>query len=284
MSSSPSRRGSPPHHTGDPAVRVQDLSVIFSHGPGGPVEALKDVSFSLDEGQTCALIGPSGCGKTTLLYTLAGLIKPSSGRVMIKGEPVRPKRRDTALILQDYGLLPWKTVWKNVSLGLEIRRVPREEQQQKVEEVLGSLGLLAMRDRFPGQLSGGQRQRVAIARALTLDPDLLLMDEPFSSLDALTREELQESLVELWQVKRPTLVVVTHSIEEAVFLGQKIIIMSGGPGRVLYELDNPGVGSRGYRRTAEYHRLTTTIRDLLVENRLKSTSHRAQHHPWESIG
>ena len=182
-------------------VLIENLVVTYKT-PSANVEALGGVSFRVATGEICAIIGPSGCGKSTLLYVLAGLLPHFEGRVMVDGEPVRPGRRKTALILQDYGLLPWKNVFENVALGLEIRGVAHAERKEKVTALLRELDLYEVRQLYPGQLSGGQRQRVAIARVLALNPDLLLMDEPFSSLDALTREALQESLLEIWRRSR----------------------------------------------------------------------------------
>ncbi|MGE5591983.1 MAG: ABC transporter ATP-binding protein [Bacillota bacterium] len=243
-------------------VEVENLGLTY-HGQTGAVAALTGVSFSLAPGQSCAVIGPSGCGKSTLLYVLAGLLAPGQGRVRVAGEEVRPRRPETALVLQDFGLLPWKTVWHNAALGLEIRRLPRAEQVNRVEEALRRVGLWEARHRFPSQLSGGQRQRVAIARSLCLQPDLLLMDEPFSALDALTREDLQDLLLTAWRTYNPTLVLVTHSIEEAVFLGQRVLVLSPHPGRVVAEIANPEAGDPAYRRHPDFYAQCTHVRDAL---------------------
>ncbi|MBO8128881.1 MAG: ABC transporter ATP-binding protein [Peptococcaceae bacterium] len=244
-------------------IEVCNLKVTYRQH-NGTVPAIRDVSFRLEGGSSCAVIGPSGCGKTTLLYVLAGLRQEFEGEVRIKGAPVRPRRLETAVILQDYGLLPWKTVWQNAVLGLEIRRISRDEIRSRVSRILKELGLWELRNLYPPQLSGGQRQRVAIARSLALRPDVLLMDEPFSSLDALTRESLQENLLQIWQRTKMTVVIVTHSIEEAVFLGQKIIVMSPRPAICLAEVTNKGVGTPGWRKSREFHRLCTYLRELLA--------------------
>ena len=164
-------------------IKARNVSYAY-----GETVALRDVSFDLPRGETLAVVGPSGCGKTTLLGLIAGLMRITGGELLVDGEPVRPRRPGTALILQDYGLLPWKTVRENAALGLRIRRMPSEAADQALREV----GIADLAGRWPHQLSGGQQQRVAIARSLALGPDLLLMDEPFSALDALTREEMQE--------------------------------------------------------------------------------------------
>ena len=181
---------------------------------------------------------------------------------MVFGEIARPKRRDVALILQDYGLLPWKTVWQNVALGLQIRGTPVSEQRRLVGELLYRLGIAELGNRYSKQLSGGQRQRVAIARSLALNPELLLMDEPFSSLDALTREELQDTLLQVWRRTSLTIVLVTHSIEEAVFLGRKVLVLSPRPGRLLAEIENHNAGDADFRSRPEFHRRCNQIRGL----------------------
>jgi len=243
-------------------VRVNGLEVTYVNR-NARVPALCDVSFTLGRGRTCAIIGPSGCGKSTLLYILAGLLKHTAGEAAISGEPVRPKRRETALILQDYGLLPWKTALQNTYLGLEIRGSSRKDCLAAAEEAMRELGIWEVRDHYPAQLSGGQRQRVAIARSLTLRPDLFLMDEPFSSLDALTRESLQNTLLEFWIKKKPAMVLVTHSIEEAVFLGQKILIFSAGPGRIIHTVENGEMGDQNYRREPLFYDRCSRVREII---------------------
>jgi ABC-type nitrate/sulfonate/bicarbonate transport system ATPase subunit len=243
-------------------VEVKGLEAAYMH-KNVRIPALREVDFTLERGKTCAIIGPSGSGKSTLLYILAGLLKQTRGEVRLNGELLQPKRRETALILQDYGLLPWKTAMQNTSLGLEIRGVPREECFQAVKEAMTELGIWEFRNHYPAQLSGGQRQRVAIARSLTLKPDLLLMDEPFSSLDALTREGLQNTLLDFWKKKRATMILVTHSIEEAVFLGQRILIFSAGPGRILHIIANEEMGNSSYRTKPLFYERCSHVRKIL---------------------
>lgn len=244
-------------------VKVEDLSVTY-RGDNGEVEALREVSMHIKKGESCAIIGPSGCGKSTLLYVLAGLNRQWSGRVSVGGRLPAAGRREIALILQDYGLLPWKTVWQNTVLGLKIRGVSPGKMRARGEEVLKQMGLWELRHLYPAQLSGGQRQRVAIARSLSLEPELLLMDEPFSSLDALTREKLQDLVVGIWKKKSLTMVLVTHSIEEAVFLGRQVVILSPRPGRVVRLINNPLAGDVNARKTAEFHSMATEIRGILA--------------------
>ncbi|WP_104370888.1 ABC transporter ATP-binding protein [Desulfocucumis palustris] len=243
-------------------VRVNGLSLWYGGGEHR-VQALDRISFTIPRGGTCAVIGPSGSGKSTLLYVFSGLLEEYSGEVLVDGEKVPRGRRKTALILQDHGLLPWKKVWDNAALGLAIRRVPPAIKRERIASILKEMGLWEMRNRYPSQLSGGQRQRIGIARALALEPDLLLMDEPFSSLDALTRETMQQLLLNIWLKDRITIVLVTHSIEEAIFLGQRIIVLSERPGRVVEVVDNPRAGRMDYRKTGEFYRMATRVRELL---------------------
>lgn len=236
-------------------VEVRNLNFAYGSTNANRVEVLASIDFNLAWGQTSALIGPSGCGKTTFLYLLAGLLAPTGGEIVVKSPP--------ALILQDYGLLPWKTVWDNAALGLVIRGQSRRQSREQVVPTLKSLGLWERRFHYPAQLSGGQRQRVAIARALALNSQLLLMDEPFSSLDALTREELQDTLLGIWRRSRISMVLVTHNIEEAVYLGQKIIVLSKAPARIKGIIVNQGMGSDDYRNQAQFHQRCREIRQLL---------------------
>src|SRR5450830_870761 len=243
-------------------IKVDNLEVVYQNKSSRLI-ALNNVSLDLSKGMTCAIIGPSGCGKSTLLYVLAGLLKHSGGDVSINGEAVRPNRRETALILQDYGLLPWKTAFQNTALGLEIRGVPQAETFAAVQEAMTELGIWEFREHYPVQLSGGQRQRVAIARSLTLKPNLFLMDEPFSSLDALTREVLQDTLLEFWKRKKAAIMLVTHSIEEAVFVGQKILIFSKGPGRILDVVENKEMGDHDYRNKPLFYQRCSQVREII---------------------
>jgi ABC-type nitrate/sulfonate/bicarbonate transport system ATPase subunit len=189
---------------------------------------------------------------------IAGLMPPTTGELKVAGQPVAPRRPGTALIMQDYGLLPWKTVRQNAALGLQIRGLPLDAADQALEEV----GISDLGRRWPHQLSGGQRQRVAIARSLALQPDLLLMDEPFSALDALTREEMQDMLLSIWQRRHTSVVLVTHSISEAAYLGQQILVLTARPGRPAAHFRNPHTGNR---RSGEFHELTNAVRDALEQ-------------------
>ncbi|HEY3318115.1 MAG TPA: ABC transporter ATP-binding protein [Coriobacteriia bacterium] len=245
------------------AVEMRDAGVTYE-GVGREVRALDGVSLSLADGEPVAVIGPSGCGKSTLLLAIAGLLPVTDGAVEVAGEPVTGPRLRTALILQDFGLLPWKTALRNAALGLEVRRVPRPERLRRAADALGRVGLGEFAHSYPAELSGGMRQRLALARALALDADLVLMDEPLSALDALTREDLQGLLLELWRSRGHTQVLVTHSIEEAVYLGRRIVVLTPRPGRVSAVVENPRMGAEGYRDTEAFYARCAELRRLLA--------------------
>jgi ABC-type nitrate/sulfonate/bicarbonate transport system ATPase subunit len=241
-------------------LSIHDCSAAYDAGM-----VLESISMSVRSGSTGCIIGPSGCGKTTLLMMAAGLRAPKSGSVHLDDVLVRPGDRRIGLILQQYGLFPWLTAQENVALGLRLRGTPRAEMLARTDRELERVGLLDLADRFPFQLSGGQQQRVAIARCMALSPRLLLMDEPFSALDALTREALQELLLDSLAERDVTALMVTHSIEEAVFLGSRIWVLSGKPGRIRACFENRGQGVVGFRQMPEYHRMCTTLRSAMVE-------------------
>lgn len=212
-------------------IDVKDVSVGFSQG-GGIFEALKDVSLSIGQGEFICLLGPSGCGKSTLLNLLAGFEKPSQGGILIGGEPVTAPSPKYLTIFQNYGLFPWRTVLHNVELGLEARGTKKQERQKQAMKYLEMVGLAQAKDKKPAQLSGGMQQRVAIARALAAEPEILFMDEPFGALDAITRMKLQDDILRICKEEGKTIIFVTHDIEEAVFLADRIVVMEAGPGRV----------------------------------------------------
>lgn len=245
-------------------LNIKGLTVSYQT-QSNSISVIKDINLKVKEGTTCAIIGPSGCGKTTLLNVLAGLKEPDQGDIQFKGDPITGERKDIALILQGYGLLPWKTVRENVALGFKIRRVKSRQYEGQIDDLLTELEIKSFANNYPRQLSGGQRQRVAIARALTLKPDLLLMDEPFSSLDALTREQMQNLFLLLWQKYRMTSVLVTHSIEEAAFLGHKIVVFSGVSGKILEQIKNQHFGREDWRSSSSFYQQCQQLRSLLKE-------------------
>ncbi len=247
-------------------------ALFFSY-PAGP-QLFAGFNWSVERGQAWAVLGPSGCGKTTLLYLLAGLQFPTAGRLLVEGQPLIRPRPQTGLVLQDYGLLPWATVQENISLGLRIRQfygpdglhAPQPPlAEPDIHFWLTRLGLEDQVGAYPASLSGGQRQRVAIARTLVLRPDLLLMDEPFSSLDAPTRFDLEELTLQLWQEQGFTFVVVTHAIEEAAFLGQHILVLGRPPATTGTIFTNPVAGQSEMRDSEAYLDLCRQLRQCLEE-------------------
>lgn len=249
---------------------VEIDSIDFAHIPEQLI--FQEYSWSVGRGEAWAILGPSGCGKTTLLYLLAGLRFPTSGSISIDGQLLNRPRPHSGLILQDYGLLPWASVRQNAELGIRIRNFYGPDGKHTpddfrpdidVDPWLERLGLTPVADKYPGQISGGQRQRTAIARTLALNPDLLLMDEPFSSLDAPTRENLQILTLELQAEQGLTLIIVTHAIEEAAVMGQKILILEEPPNHHTNVVDNPGVNQPDYRHSTEYIELCRELRSML---------------------
>jgi ABC-type nitrate/sulfonate/bicarbonate transport system ATPase subunit len=254
-------------------IQVQGLTFAY---PNGTI-VFDTFSWAVTRGEAWAVIGPSGCGKTTLLYLLAGLRRPTAGQVLIDGQPLTRPRPRTGLILQDYGLLPWASVWDNAALGLHIRafygpdgvHTPDDEKLDdrgaRVNYWLKRLGIRHVAHQYPHQISGGQRQRTAIARTLVLRPDLLLMDEPFGALDALTREDLQNLTLELRAEQNLTTVIITHNIEEAVFMGEKILVLGQPPNREAVIVQNPQAGSVGYRKQDAFFARCNELRMLMGE-------------------
>ena len=206
----------------------------------GGVEALRDVALAFPRGQLSTLLGPSGCGKTTLLKIIAGLIPPDTGEVWVKGWKVQGPGPERAFVFQDFALLPWASVLRNVAFGLELRGVPRDERHEIARRHIAEVGLAGFESSYPNQLSGGMKQRVGLARALAVDADIILMDEPFSSVDEQTRRKFQEELLDLLRHKQKTVIFVTHSIEEAAYLSDQIVLLSPRPGTVS-RLIRPGI-------------------------------------------
>lgn len=250
---------------------IQLNNITFHYPNATPV--LQNLHWRILRGERWAILGPSGCGKTTLLYLLAGLRFPTSGELLIDGESLSRPRPQSGLILQEYGLLPWATVRENAELGLRVRgfygadgvHAPRAATPAHLNVIpwLERLGLDTFSAKYPAQLSGGQRQRTAIARTLALQPDLLLMDEPFSSLDAVTRADLQNLTLELCAEQDLTLVIVTHAIEEAAMMGRKILLLGTPPNIKPLVIENPNAGTQGYRDSQQYNELCHDLRHNL---------------------
>ena len=247
-------------------VEARDLSLVFETDDG-PVHALSHVDLSIRPGEFVSLIGPSGCGKTTLLRVIGDLESPTSGSVTVKGMSPREARlkRSYGYVFQAPALYPWRSIARNVALPLEIMGYPRDERRRRVEAGLDLVNLTGFGNKFPWQLSGGMQQRASIARALSFDPDLLLMDEPFGALDEIVRDKLNDQLLRLWDRTGKTVVFVTHSIPEAVFLSTRIVVMSPRPGRVhdVVDCDFPRDRTLDIRETPEFLRVAHRVREGL---------------------
>jgi len=218
-------------------IRFEDVHKRYMRADGTAIDALAGISLAVGQGEFVALVGPSGCGKSTLLKIAAGLLPPSEGRVVFAGS--RGDQPLTAFVFQEFALFDWRTVLQNVAFGLEVRRVPAPERARRARELVHLVGLDGFEERYPPELSGGMRQRVGIARALCVDPAVLLMDEPLSALDAQTRQLMQDEILALWERTRKTILYVTHNIQEAAYLADRIVLLSRRPGRVRAVLPVP---------------------------------------------
>jgi NitT/TauT family transport system ATP-binding protein len=232
----------------DAIVELKGIGKTYDTG----VNALRDVHHAFPAGKLSTLLGPSGCGKTTLLKIIGGLIAPTNGEVWVKGRKVDGPGADRAFVFQDFALLPWATVLRNVAFGLELRGVPQAERSEIARKFIGEVGLAGFESSYPHQLSGGMRQRVGLARALTVDADIILMDEPFSSVDEQTRRKFQEDMLDLLRHRKKTVIFVTHSIEEAAYLSDRIVLLSARPGTVS-QIIQPNV-DRGSKSPDEIRR------------------------------
>ncbi len=250
--------------TGVNVVEIQSVTKTF---PAGNVTALENIDLTLTTGEFVSLIGPSGCGKSTLLRVIGDLIEPSAGTVTVNGKPAKQARgdHDYGIVFQDSVLFDWRTVAKNIGLPLELLGWDRAKRKQRVDEMLELVELGSFGEHYPWQLSGGMQQRVSIARALAFEPALLLMDEPFGALDEMTRERLNLELLSIWQKLASTVVFVTHSISEAVFLSTRVVVMSPRPGRIagVVDIDLPYPRTVETREEPRYFALVTEVRELL---------------------
>jgi len=247
-------------------MSVVEISGVTKEFKGGTV-ALQEIDLEIEQGEFVSLIGPSGCGKSTLLRIIGDLVEPTKGAAVVNGKPARQARRDHdyGIVFQDAVLYDWRTVAKNVALPLELAGWDRERRSKRVEEMLDLVELRGFGDHHPWQLSGGMQQRVAIARALSFDPPLLLMDEPFGALDEMTRERLNGELLGIWEASRSTVVFVTHSIAEAVFLSTRVVVMSPRPGRIskMIPVDLPQPRTTATREEPRFFELATEVREAL---------------------
>jgi NitT/TauT family transport system ATP-binding protein len=243
-------------------IRITDAHKVYASRKHEPVTALEAVSLTVKQGEFVSLVGPSGCGKTTLLKMLSGLLPATGGRIDLGGTPVEGPRHDVGIVFQAPTLLPWRTIRENVMLPVEIRRLDKERFGRRADELLEMVGLNGFESRLPNELSGGMQQRAGICRALVHDPGVLLMDEPFGALDAMTREFMNIELLRIWRESGKTVVLVTHSIPEAVFLSDRVVVMSPRPGRVVDVVDVhlPRPRELGMMQSSEAGELVARIR------------------------
>ena len=252
-------------------IRFVDVAMRFKTRRG-EVRALERISLTVPDGQFACLVGPSGCGKSTLLSVAAGLVTPTEGEVLVDGNPAFTPGADRGMVFQSYSLYPWLSVRRNIEFGLEIKRTPKAERNRQSSELINLMKLDGFAEAFPKALSGGMKQRVAIARALANDPQVLLMDEPFGALDALTRQIMQELLTDLWQRYRKTVLFVTHDIDEAIFLGDVIYVMTTRPGRIRTTLtvDIPRPRSFDTLKTPHFNELRNQVVGIIHEESMKA--------------
>ncbi|USB32330.1 ABC transporter ATP-binding protein [Paenibacillus sp. YPG26] len=257
-------------------ISIQQVNKAFrvTRRPGDlkanqePVKALDSINLDVKPGEFMVIVGPSGCGKSTLLDLLAGLTTPSSGQILLDGKPITGPNLDRGIVFQQYALFPWKTALANVEFGLETKGVPRKERREIAQEYIQLVGLAGFEHRYPHELSGGMKQRIAIARSLAYNPDVLLMDEPFAALDAQTRETLQSELLRIWEATKKTIIFITHGIEEAVYLGQRVAVMTSRPGRIKEVIEIPfeaRTSEEDLRAHPDFVKLRHQIWDLLKD-------------------
>ena len=238
---------------------MDNVSCVYD---GGKVKVIENISFSVSSGTVLVIIGPSGSGKSTLLKTIAGIEKASFGKIFLNGEILSQKDKKIGFVPQNYGLFPWCTVEENILLGVKIKNKINEKVILKMNNLMENLGILEFKNRYPKELSGGQQQRVSLARAFLLEADALLMDEPFSALDAITREETQNIFLNLWEKQKLLTILVTHDVEEALYLGKNIIVLSKN-GRILENLQNPFFGNREQIYDKDFIEMRKKIRELI---------------------
>jgi NitT/TauT family transport system ATP-binding protein len=247
-------------------IVVRGLSKFYRAATGDVVHALEDLSFHVDEGEFVTVVGPSGCGKTTLMMILGGLLPKTAGEVVLRDTPVDGPRRDIGIVFQNSVLLPWRTVLENTLLTAEILALDRRRARERALALIELVGLRGFEDKYPKELSGGMQQRTAITRALLHDPAILLMDEPFGALDAMTREQMNLELLRIWQESRKTIFFITHSIPEAVFLADRVIVLRPRPGAIARILDVPLPRPRALKMMGsdQFGDLTQAVRDLFA--------------------
>jgi NitT/TauT family transport system ATP-binding protein len=250
-----------------PFIQAQSLTLSFRPKNREPVTALTDFSLSVAQGEFVSVVGPSGCGKSTFLNILLGLIKHDRGTLEFNGRPITGPGQERAMVFQEFGLLPWRTATANIELGLELKGTPAAERAQRAAELIKLVGLNGFESHYPHELSGGMKQRVGLARALATEPQVLLMDEPFAALDAQTRDLMQTELLQIWERTKKTVLFVTHSIEEAAYLSDRVVVMTARPGRTkdILKIDLPRPRDYEMRLTPKFNEIKLRIWEVLKE-------------------
>ena len=253
-----------------PCIQAKDVSLTFRPKNREPVTALRNLSLEVGKGEFASIVGPSGCGKSTFLNILLGLIRPDTGLMQLNGTRITGPGQDRAMVFQEFGLLPWRTVLANVELGLELKGIEVSVRRKRAAELIEMAGLTGFQEHYPHELSGGMKQRVGLARALATDPEVLLMDEPFAALDAQTRDLMQAELLQVWDRTKKTVIFVTHSIEEAAYLSDRVVVMSARPGRIkqIIKVQLPRPRDYEMRLSPEFNDLKSRIWDVLKEELL----------------
>ena len=248
-------------------ISGRNVNLTFRPPNRGPVRALSNFDIDIGEGEFLSIVGPSGCGKSTFLNVLLGLVKPDSGDIRMGGKPIAGPGSDRAMVFQDFGLLPWRTVQANVELGLELKGMAADARRKVSQPLIEMIGLAGFEGHFPHELSGGMKQRVGLARALATDPNLLLMDEPFAALNAQTRDIMQVELLRIWQTAKKTVLFVTHQIEEAIYLSDRVMVMTKRPGRAkkIFPIELPRPRDYEMRVTPAFNELKLEIWNALKD-------------------
>jgi len=254
-------------------IEIQDVSKVFRSGKSPDIVALKGIRLNVKEGEFVTIVGPSGCGKSTLLYLIAGLEVPTEGQILIDGNRVNKPDPKVGIVFQEFRIFLWRTVFKNVLFGLEVQnKLPRDRQVALAKKYIEMVGLSGFENRYPKELSGGMKQRVAIAQTLICSPEIILMDEPLGSVDSLTREVLQHEIMRLWEKERKAILFVTHSIDEAIFLGTRVVVFSARPGviRETFDIDFPYPRTGEEKNDPKFGKLRSRIWDVIEREVVKT--------------
>jgi NitT/TauT family transport system ATP-binding protein len=251
-----------------PIVEARNVTIRYNSKNNSSVLAVDDLNLTINRGEFVTIVGSSGCGKTSFLYAIDGLLPIQGGQILVQGQPIDGPGHDRAVVFQEFALLPWRSVLSNIAFGLEIRKAPKAKRLETARSLVDLVGLNGFEDRYPHELSGGMRQRVGIARALAIEPDILLMDEPFGALDAQTRETMQEELLRIWQSTGKTVIFVTHDIDEAIYLADRVVVMKARPGRIreILPVDLPRPRNADMKAEASFVEMRRHLWHLLHDN------------------